>query len=135
MFHILQISVHNCGIEVYDNSGTECDHLLSDHGVKANLHETPDLKSQLADEVIFEESSSVLNKNDYSNGNWYQVNLFHFNDNTSLLTNKRIDILNSKSLCKICKTLSQYGVTVVVKTQMQKCLFQGRNRRKCSNFQ
>ena len=81
---ILQISVHNCGIEVYDNSGTECDHLLSDHGVKANLHETPDLKSQLADEVIFEESSSVLNKNDYSNGNWYQVNLFHFNDSADI---------------------------------------------------
>ena len=78
MFHILQISVHNCGIEVFVDRGTECNDLVPDHGVKANLHETPDLKSQLDDEVIFKDSSSLLNKNDYSNGNWYQVNLFSF---------------------------------------------------------
>ena len=74
----MQISVHNCDIELLDNRGTECDHLVSDHGVEANLHKTPDLKSQLDDDGIFEGSSSVLNKSDNSNGNWYQVNLFSF---------------------------------------------------------
>ena len=54
-------------MEVLNNTATQYDHLVSDHGVKANFYETLDSKSQSDDEVIFESSSSLLNKHDYSN--------------------------------------------------------------------